>query len=73
MANEEFHGLSVDLTNCLAQRNRELAEAKKAIGALIVTTVLPKADKQRALVQGRDWLKRYNDRMHPPRFAPEAK
>lgn len=68
---EEFHGLSVDLTNCLEKRNWELAEAKKVIAALIVSTIIADCDKRHPVRIGRNWLKNYNDRVHPPRFLDD--
>ncbi|HEV2709125.1 MAG TPA: hypothetical protein VGU67_02830 [Edaphobacter sp.] len=65
MENEEYRGLSIDLTNCLQSRNQELVDARRAIGSLLTAIAVDDCDKQRAINQGRDWLKRYNDRMYP--------
>ena len=65
MASDIYQGLSIDLTNCLTQRNAELAEAKRVIASLIVAATVIDCDKKWPVINGRDWLKKYNDRMYP--------
>jgi hypothetical protein len=72
MSEEMFQGLAVDLTTVLEKRNKELDAAKHVIGGLLVALAVPSVDKYKAQKAGTDWLKIYNDRVHPKKGAPHG-